>query len=377
MTDKRIEIYLRKSTRGLWGRKKAEVREELSAHIGGRVHDHLVAGHSERDALEKTLIELGHPTHVSVGMARLHTLPLVAGSGMALAMCCALVVVLLSGSTAQTLAATEIFPSDECLELQTTLPGYCYIGGWVSIDKLKEALEPQGVKFKTVGQNWVLDFPSNEPVVLPESGSQQWFFELEDKSTKQMSPNPDYFRISDVIAAFQLTQLPLSLEGWEKPVLRVGDITLEIELLSPDSRASYGSQEFYFEPIGWDIFNSIGVKTTYRTIATPRESTTETKRFKVSGEEGTVYGLVLLMDPKKALSVTENVNDTSVIFSDVAQADANGEVAFRLPFNQSLTFQSSAPQMKAFGDALLVRLSGDLTNTKGYVVIPPDQIQME
>ena len=115
MNDKRIEHYLRKSTRGLWGRKREEVREELSAHIFGRVNAHLIGGLSESEAVEKTLTELGHPTNVNAGMARLYTLPIVAGSGMMLAMCCALVVVLLSGSTAQTLQMTDVFPADECL----------------------------------------------------------------------------------------------------------------------------------------------------------------------------------------------------------------------------------------------------------------------
>ncbi|MGL4610891.1 MAG: permease prefix domain 1-containing protein [Trueperaceae bacterium] len=59
MNDKRIETYLRKSTRGVWGQKKADVREEFFSHIEGRVHGHLVAGLSESDAIEKTMTELG------------------------------------------------------------------------------------------------------------------------------------------------------------------------------------------------------------------------------------------------------------------------------------------------------------------------------
>jgi biotin synthase-related radical SAM superfamily protein len=82
MNNKRIEGYLKKSTRGLWGRKCAEVREELSVHIEGRVNAHLIAGLSESEAVEKTLVELGRPANVSNGMARVYTLPTMASSGV-------------------------------------------------------------------------------------------------------------------------------------------------------------------------------------------------------------------------------------------------------------------------------------------------------
>ncbi len=376
MNDKRIETYLRKSTRGLWGKRREEVREELSVHIQGRMNAHLIGGLSEGDAVEKTLTELGHPTNVSAGMARLYTLPIVAGSGMVLAMCCAVVVVLLSGSTAQTLQMTDVFPSDECLEPQDALPSYCYNGGWTSIEKLKEALEPQGVTFKTTGINWVLNFPENKPVVLPESGYQTWFFELEDKSEIQMSPRADYFRISDVIRSLHITQLPISLEGWEKPILKVGDVKLEIDLLSHDFRAGYGSVEFYSEPIWWDVFNSIPHNTYSMTIPA-RETTTENLRLKVDADKGSIYGLASIMDSSKVLSPTEDVDNTSVMYLDVTQVETDGEITFRSPFKQALIFKSHATAMHDVGDTLLVRLSGDLTNTSGYVIIPPDQIHLE
>ena len=43
-TETYIETYLRRATRGLWGRKKLEVREELAAHLEARVLSYQIAG---------------------------------------------------------------------------------------------------------------------------------------------------------------------------------------------------------------------------------------------------------------------------------------------------------------------------------------------
>jgi hypothetical protein len=383
MTDKRIETYLRKSTRGLWGRKKTEVREELSAHIQGRVHGYLVAGYSERDALEKTLIELGHPTHVSVGMARLHTLPLVAGSGMALAMCCALVVVLLSGSTAQTLKVSNIFPTDTCLNSkEATLPYYCQVGGWTNIESLRAALEPQGVIFepRDIG-GWSLDFPDGSPVIVGNPYNVgEWYFDgAEENDEITLRPNADYVHIRNFIGQLSTTGLPISIKGWDKPTLYVGDVVLEIDLSAAKSDANYGGASFYFEAFNWGLaMDAIPLIKTYQAWATKESVDTEPKKFKVADTEGTVYGLVVILDGDKDSNVEpESVSTTSVVYTDVERVDANGFVKLNVPKDQQLTFVSRAIDMNKNGLAMFARLSGDLGISGSYVTTPPDQIQME
>jgi hypothetical protein len=108
------ERYLRQATRGLWGRKRLEVREELSAHLCERIKAHHLGDLSESDAIEKALAELGAPQHVSVGMAQLYTLPAVMGSSLALLALCLVVVALWPRGVAQTLTGTSYFPSLEC-----------------------------------------------------------------------------------------------------------------------------------------------------------------------------------------------------------------------------------------------------------------------
>lgn len=383
MNDKRIETYLRKSTRGLWGRKREEVREELSVHIQGRVTAHLIGGLSESDAIEKTLTELGHPTNVSAGMARLYTLPVVAGSGMVLAMCCALVVVLLNGSTAQTLQMSNIFPTDGCLEAkEATLIWYCNQGGWTTIDTLKGILEPQGVTFKKTDTHWVVTFPEGTPAVLGTSFQKMSVYKDETNQPVTLNAQPDYIHIRDFITSLRFTNLPVSIKGWENPTVTVGNTTFQIDLTTfvPETiydDPPYTSKDFYSEPILLEIFNSMQDSKTYWSVADFQSTATEAKRLSISNEGAGAYGLIVIMDSSKVTYLIEDFENTEARFFDVSHADANGKLEFRSPLNQKLSFQSDLGQMQQVGDALLVRLSGDLTNTLGYVIIPPDQITLE
>lgn len=387
MTDNRIEGYLRKSTRGLWGKKRAEVREELSSHIQGRVHAHLVGGLCESDAIEKTLIELGHPSNVNAGMARLYTLPVVAGSGLMLAMCSALVVVLLSGSTAQTLKISNIFPTDTCLESKdSTLPYYCAVGGWTDIESLKAALEPQGVVFNTVNKSlfkgWSLTFPGGIglPLMLKSNSESEWFFDGEDKGDEiTLRPNADYIHIRDFIGQLPTTGITMSIEGWDKPILHIGDVALEIDLLSNKNDTNYGGKGFYMEALNWGLATSgIPLFETYQNWATLDTVKTESKRFRVADKSGTVYGIAATVDGSGDSSVEpERVDSTYTVYTDIGRVDENGFVTLNVPTNKSLTFVSRSPDLNKTGLAMLVRLSGDLGTSGTYVAISPDQITLE
>jgi hypothetical protein len=112
--ESNVETYLRQATRGLWGQKRREVREELAVHLSERTTAHRIAGLSEREAEERALRELGAPQMVSTGMAQIYTLPTVMGSSLALLALCLVVVALWPRGVAQTLTGTSYFPSLEC-----------------------------------------------------------------------------------------------------------------------------------------------------------------------------------------------------------------------------------------------------------------------
>jgi hypothetical protein len=54
-----LEKYLNAATRGLWGKRKLEVREELENHVLERAYKHELLGIAREDAIQKSIQELG------------------------------------------------------------------------------------------------------------------------------------------------------------------------------------------------------------------------------------------------------------------------------------------------------------------------------
>jgi hypothetical protein len=50
-----LETYLNTATRGLWGKKKLEFREELEAHVLEKAHKLELQGFNHTDAIQKVL----------------------------------------------------------------------------------------------------------------------------------------------------------------------------------------------------------------------------------------------------------------------------------------------------------------------------------
>jgi hypothetical protein len=55
-----LKHYLKTATRGLWGKRKLEVREELENHVLERAHKHELLGLTREDAIFKSMQELGN-----------------------------------------------------------------------------------------------------------------------------------------------------------------------------------------------------------------------------------------------------------------------------------------------------------------------------
>ena len=70
-----LERYLKAATRGLWGQKKFEVREELEAHILERAHKHELLGFEHQQAISNAIYELGDARAMNRGMTGVHTMP--------------------------------------------------------------------------------------------------------------------------------------------------------------------------------------------------------------------------------------------------------------------------------------------------------------
>jgi hypothetical protein len=69
------EQYLNNATRGLSGKRKLEVREELENHVLERAHKHELSGLTREAAILKTLEELGNARAINRKMTEVHTMP--------------------------------------------------------------------------------------------------------------------------------------------------------------------------------------------------------------------------------------------------------------------------------------------------------------
>jgi hypothetical protein len=65
------------------------------------------------------------------------------------------------------------------------------------------------------------------------------------------------------------------------------------------------------------------------------------------------------------------------ITSNVALANTDGSVDFQMQLPaEGLTLKNGVSELVNPGDAVIVRLTGELTE-EGYQLIPPDQIRLE
>ena len=96
-----LERYLKAATRGLWGKKKLEVREELEAHILERAHKHELLGLEHQKALSNAIQELGNARIINHKMTEVYTMPTIRVGFLVSALFVGAMTMLLSSSIAQ------------------------------------------------------------------------------------------------------------------------------------------------------------------------------------------------------------------------------------------------------------------------------------
>ena len=380
--NKEIKCYLTKATRGLWGRKRKEVREELLAHIQERITAHRIAGMSKADATEKTLQELGHPSEVSTGMTQLHTLPAALSLGTLAAVACAVTVTLVSSTLAQPVDVIKQFPSPVCLEgqMETFVKVFdvdCErLEGslWTTVETLRSVLEPQGVEVWSGLTSLQLTFPEAQPITL------SFYDPVTDRDDKllpekyQLSPGhvPVWELVEEVARHPGRT---LEFAGWDNPTLRLGNVSLQLGT-TDNSVDGVGVYTRYLERVMRDL---VPRSAAFRpvAVASPLESTENValnaQRFDLGGSPGDIYG---------AVTFTQRLYRPDLLgFAlDVAPADPDGQVTLNLPDvweadgAQYVTTLGGQPKL---GETLIVRLTGKADEEGfGYEVVPLEQISL-
>lgn len=115
-TDRALHAYLRRATWGLPTGRQQELWDELEEHVLARADQLQVAGLSPAQALTQAIRELGPPGSVTLGMAKVYTMPkiLIAAGTAALALSAALYAVAGGGGKTVSLPVSTNLPMPVC-----------------------------------------------------------------------------------------------------------------------------------------------------------------------------------------------------------------------------------------------------------------------
>jgi hypothetical protein len=247
-----LETYLQQATKGLWGKKKLEVREELTAHILERAYKHQVSGVAFEAAVSRAIEELGDAKTIRTGMIGVHTMPNVFKVSGFLTIVAAGAIAMLSVSSAQ-ITMLDRLPIKECLEtqqeminLQTpsgqTIPNMGCRGLWISEDSLKSVLEPQGVQFETKEIEYTF-LNNGSPgkgkytqlqMLFPKGGTvrvpmfKNLYLPLPNGQTELIPFIGEYMYAGDLTDAIRQTGSEVTMSGWNNPVIRYAGIRFTI-----------------------------------------------------------------------------------------------------------------------------------------------------
>lgn len=328
-----LERYLRQATRGLWGPKRLEVREELEAHILERARAFEVGGLTRLEAVEKVLAELGRPEAVSAGMARLHSWPKVGLLASAMGLMAASL--LLVQAQSYEVTPLDRIPISSCLEAQTvSLRCQLFQNTWLSWSDLKKALEPQGVKIERDSGFYLYEigFPGGTLMGWPDPGLRNPSYNLETVSNEFI----DLISLAQIVA--YRAALPVRLEGWERPRIWFGDkVSLNISTSNQPNlgykvysrmlvqRCPCFDPTFFYNFLRWFQPYEKRIPPIAAINTASSEVAWHLHRIKLEGGSGKVWG-VWLPSVSEGLNRTRNVN----IYADVAAAK-DGFVELYLP----------------------------------------------
>ena len=371
-TDTRVTRYLNRACRGLWGKERASLRDELGIHIEGLVTNYRMAGMPVDEAVDKALTEMGPATKVSVGIARLNALPLM--SAMGLLACSVITVTSLIGSTiAQSLTPLNTFPTDECIA-DADAAWYCHAEDWVKTDELVALLEQQGVGVNRVGDSLFLRIPGYDKAFVAANPQTYNFYGDDEEVTR--STNTGYVQVRDVLESLAAAGVPVSLEGWDSLTIGIADKTFDLTF-----GETYNAQDFYLDTFSWTLYNIAPSPGYYSVIATKDDLTAQSHTFDVDAREGEVYGVAISVNEETFEALNSDANrrhgeDVAAFYFDLARVRADGKLSLELPDMDGISFASSAEAMAGNGKAVLVRLTGDVGENL-YSVVPPEVVRLE
>lgn len=388
MTD--LERFLRLATWSLWGAQKRTVRLELESHIAHKTWKYQTRGFSETEALQKALVDLGQPHVISAGMTGVYTMPTLFRNTVLVGLLLSLGITTFQ-SSAQ-VAGTSRTPIQPCLDTanKTVNVGKNKISCedimsfYISVDALKSDLIPKGVIFdqteipqypdnKDIKKYTTMTFPKGERIVLSESNNLV-FVDTEIALLKQ------YVSAGHLLLeALPKSNLPVTLSGWDKPKVTVGETQFDIsfEQALPKPQFLYGSlimrmllKQFEKQRYGVGSYDMSNEQVAFSPSWAEYQ-----KNFRIDADPERAYTVLTL----------EKLRKDNVIFARVLHISSNGfEVTDQL---KNLEFVDSWDKLKPIvlggknpqrsGTAILARVNTILNDPKQILeIINPKEIQV-
>jgi hypothetical protein len=298
-----LENYLNRATRGLWGRKRLEVREELTTHVLEKAHGFEIAGLSHDEAMTRALETLGDAGLVRRALIGVHLMLPVFRSGF-LALIASLVVATLVTSQAQVsglvtnaAGASGPFKHDY----------------WFSLASLRATLEPQKVVLKLESDTLSMRFPGGTRASTPIG---------------RFNNYQPYAHAFGLVQSFRKTGLPITLSGWSAPRINVDGVRLEMGGERDDARTYFLYANLFLNDLVYNQPSLISKVLEGWSLARWNRDTPlpnwKTHVLRVRSSPNTVYAIAA-RDPREAYAPTS---------FDFAPVRADGTLKVHLPFER-------------------------------------------
>ena len=224
MTD--LERYLNAATKGLWGKRKLEVREELEIHIRDRAHTLEHTGLEHESAIRKAIQELGDPRVLNHGMKGVHVMPNLIRSSLVLMAFVTGIIITMPRSTAQVSVMTTTKDRHGFFDVT-----------WLNVESLVATLKNAGVNVVQEGQQ-------RHRATFPEGG--QTILEATWTQNAQ-----GFESASQFLNSLEGTKLPIWLSGFDNPKVSIGRTSFTLGTAEQPVRGDY----FY----GWRLVDIISL----------------------------------------------------------------------------------------------------------------------
>jgi hypothetical protein len=245
-TEMNLETYLKQATRGIWGKRKQDAILELRGNIEARIWTLEHQGKTQAEALKIALQELGDAQAVNAGMTQVHTMPNVTRNILLAGLISSVAAVGWTSSTAQ---IQTVVPSIQgiCCQMLSGIQQPQF----VSLNDFKATLQQAGVtvdeSMQPPAKTTTQTFDNWPSVAITQTRTLDLHFpEMTEGETVRVQAlsgfsvtadgqNPKFIEDEDIfidpnllINQLRKANLPMTLEGWHNPRLKIGQTSLII-----------------------------------------------------------------------------------------------------------------------------------------------------